>query len=157
MAITLSLFVRRTCITFSHVVRNVPSIPLTSIAFTSILVKRNGTYTTLQTGKILSNKKAMSKSHISKCWACLQEGKNILWPLISLIVVYEYKSQAWTSDFSYSILSDFKILIIRNHFRIKLCKFCVTQSTHWYINFCSKFIKFECWNIYTPYKNKSRE
>jgi len=64
MAITLSLFVRRTCITFSQVVLNVPSIPLTSIAFTSILVKRNGTYTTFQTGKILSNKNAMAKSQL---------------------------------------------------------------------------------------------
>lgn len=44
IAITLSLFVRRTCITFSQVERKFPSIPLTSIAFTSILVKRKGTY-----------------------------------------------------------------------------------------------------------------
>lgn len=43
MAITLSLFVLRTCITFSHVDLKLPSIPLTSMAFTSILVKRNGT------------------------------------------------------------------------------------------------------------------
>lgn len=40
---TLSLFVRRTCITFWHVERKFPSIPLTSIAFTSILVRRKGT------------------------------------------------------------------------------------------------------------------
>ena len=46
IAMTLSLFVRRTCITFSQVERKLPSIPLTSIAFTSILVKRKGTYIT---------------------------------------------------------------------------------------------------------------
>lgn len=44
IAITLSLFVRRTCITFSHVEWKFPSMPLTSIALTSILVNRKGTY-----------------------------------------------------------------------------------------------------------------
>lgn len=44
IAITHSLFVRRTCITFSQVERKLPSIPLTSIAFTSILVNRKGTW-----------------------------------------------------------------------------------------------------------------
>lgn len=43
MAITLSLCVLSTCITFSHVERKLPSIPLTSIALTSILVRRKGT------------------------------------------------------------------------------------------------------------------
>lgn len=47
IAMTLSLFVRRTCITFSQVDRKFPSIPLTSIAFTSILVKRKGTCITI--------------------------------------------------------------------------------------------------------------
>lgn len=44
MAITLSLLVLNTCMTFSHVDRKFPSIPLTSIAFTSIRVSLNGTY-----------------------------------------------------------------------------------------------------------------
>lgn len=40
----LSLFLRRTSITFSLVEQKLPSIPLTSIAFRSILVRRKGTY-----------------------------------------------------------------------------------------------------------------
>nr|GMC66408.1 hypothetical protein Iba_chr02eCG5450 [Ipomoea batatas] len=44
IAMTLSLFVRRTCITFSQVERKFPSIPLTSIALTSILVRRKATF-----------------------------------------------------------------------------------------------------------------
>ncbi len=43
IAITLSLFVRSTCITFSQVERKLPSIPLTSMAFSSMRVSRNGT------------------------------------------------------------------------------------------------------------------
>ena len=40
----LSAFDRMTIMTFSQVIRNVPSIPQTSIALTSIRVSRNGTF-----------------------------------------------------------------------------------------------------------------
>ena len=43
IAITESLFWRRTVMTPSHVLRKLPSMPLTSIARTSIRVRRNGT------------------------------------------------------------------------------------------------------------------
>jgi hypothetical protein len=43
MAMTESLFWRSTVITFWHVLRKLPSIPLTSMAFTSMRVSRNGT------------------------------------------------------------------------------------------------------------------
>jgi hypothetical protein len=43
IAMTLSLFVRSTCMTFSQVDLKLPSIPLTSIALTSMRVNLNGT------------------------------------------------------------------------------------------------------------------
>lgn len=44
IAITLSLLVRSTCMTFSQVDLKLPSIPLTSIALTSMRVNLNGTW-----------------------------------------------------------------------------------------------------------------
>ena len=58
MAITESLLLRNTRTTPSHVLRKLPSMPLTSIARTSIRVNRNGT----RSGNFSRNMEASKQS-----------------------------------------------------------------------------------------------
>mmetsp|Transcript_9780 Transcript_9780/g.19107 ORF Transcript_9780/g.19107 Transcript_9780/m.19107 type:complete len:200 (-) Transcript_9780:486-1085(-) len=67
-AITLSLCVRKTLMTASHVERKFPSMPLTSIALMSMRVRRNGIFS----------------GNFSRCMATSKQSPKSMWMILPL-------------------------------------------------------------------------